>query len=206
MLILNVSVYPNGKKYVVEPHFPLQHLPIRMRSRLRVKIMSQNQNIPSKPQDSSTCCTKKPCKILLHWQFHLKSEIRKEKWHCFHACLSALIQFWVCHVPYIYSTEVCYTVSISIHLLRRPRYCLHNAIDWLFNACLLCLTTLQPQVSSQTYINTYAHKAPREECGICPGLRAKTREKKNLTAQSDSLPVECTEDPGRHHGSAERCW
>ncbi len=23
MLILNVSVYPNGKKYVVEPHFPL---------------------------------------------------------------------------------------------------------------------------------------------------------------------------------------
>ncbi len=154
MLILNVSVYPNGKKYVVEPHFPLQHLRIWIRSRLRVKIMSQNQNIPSKPQDSSMCCTKKPCKIVLHWQFHLKLEISKEKWHCFHARLSPLIQFWVRHFPYIYSTEVCYTVSFSIHLLRRPRYCLHDTIDWLFNASFLCLTTLQPQFSSQTYIHT----------------------------------------------------
>lgn len=121
------------------------------------------------------CCTKTPCKIVLHWQFHLKSEISKEKWQCFHARLSALIQFWVRHFRYIYSTEVCYTVSFSIHLLRRPRYCLHDAIDWLFNASFLCLTTLQPQFSSQTYIHTYAHKAQREECGICPGLRAKTR-------------------------------
>lgn len=57
---IDVSVYPNGKNYVVEPHFPLQHLRIRKRSRLRVKIMSQNQNIPSKPQDSSMCRPKKP--------------------------------------------------------------------------------------------------------------------------------------------------
>lgn len=95
---------------------------------------------------------------VVHWQFHSKSEMKKGKWHCFHTNVSALIQSWVQNIPYIYSTEVCYTVCFSFHLLWRPHYCRHDAKDELFNTCLLCLTTRQPQVSYQTHKHTSTHK------------------------------------------------
>lgn len=81
--------------------------------------------------------------------------MKKGKWHCFHTNLSASIQFWAQNIPFIYSMEVCYIICCEDLATA--------AIDVLFNTCLLCLTTLQPQVSSQTHkhTSTHTHTKPR---------------------------------------------